>query len=150
MTTHFYEDCPAMASGDGILDIDSLDLEEWVYDCETCQYAKRVEHKSWAGGFRGGLQAALYRLDAVQAAINVGRSKLQVFRLLERDWGDVEIGPDPGFLPLLIMTIEEIMVYSCPTCDVGTSYSRTEDGADIWKCEHCGYETRIPVEDRAG
>ncbi len=150
MTTHFYEDCPEMAEGDEILDTESLDLDDWVYDCKTCQYVERVENKAWAGGFSNGLQEALYSLDEVQAAISVGHSKLQVFRLLIKDWGDTELVPNPQYRPLLIMTEEEISAYYCPTCDVTTYYSRTEDGVDLWLCDHCGHEIRIPIEDRAG
>ena len=112
MATHFYDDCPAMNDGDEMLDKEGLGLEDWVYDCPTCQYVEQVEETAWAGGFYNGLQAALSRLDELQAAINVGHSKLQAFRLLMRDWGDPEMVSDPGYLPLLIMTSEEIMVYS--------------------------------------
>ena len=40
------------------------------------------------------------------------------------------------------------MVYHCPDCDLGTSYSHIEDDADVWRCRRCGGEIRIPVEDR--
>ena len=80
----------------------------------------------------------------------MGHSKLQAFRLLLRDWGDPEMVSDPGYLPLLIMTGEEIMVYQCPECHVGTSYSQTEDDVDVWHCGQCGLEIRIPVEERVG
>ena len=150
MPTHFYNDCPVMNDGDAVLDTEGLDLEDWVYDCPTCRYVEQVEGTAWAGGFYNGLQAALHRLDEVQTAIDLGHSKLQAFRLLMRDWGDPEMVSDPGFLPLLIMTIEELMVYHCPDCDVGTSYSHTEDDADVWRCDRCGGEIRLPVEDRVG
>ena len=150
MATHFYHDCPAMNDGDEVLDKEGLNLEDWVYDCQTCQYVEQVEETAWAGGFYNGLQAALSRLDELQTAINVGHSKLQVFRLLMRDWGDPEMVSDPGYLPLLIMTSEELMVYQCPDCHVGTSYSQTEDDVDVWCCGRCGREIRIPVEERVG
>ena len=135
MTTHFYKDCPRMAEGDEILDTEGLGLDDWVYDCETCQYAERVWDKAWAGGLRNGLQAALYRLDDVHAAINVGHSKLEVFRLLIKEFEDIELVHSPGYLPFLIMTIEEISAYQCPACSVRTSYSRTEDNVDVWLCD---------------
>ena len=150
MATHFYDDCPGMNDGDEVLDKEGLDLEDWVYDCRTCQYVEHVEETAWAGGFYNRLQAALSRLDELQTAINVGHSKLRAFRLLMREWGDPEMVSDPGYLPLLIMTSEELMVYQCPECQVGTSYSRTEDDVDVWNCGQCGGEVRIPVEDRVG
>ena len=104
MATHFYDDCPAINDGDEMLDKEGLDLEDWVYDCPTCQYVEQVEQEAWAGGFYNGLEAAISRLDELQAAINVGHSKLQAFRLLMRDWRDPEMVSDPGYLPLLIMT----------------------------------------------
>ena len=67
-----------------------------------------------------------------------------------RDWGDPDMVSDPGYLPLLIMTSEEIMVYHCPDCHMGTSYSQTEDDVDVWLCGQCGREIRIPVEERVG
>ena len=150
MATHFYHDCPAMQDGDEMLDKEGLDLEDWVYDCRTCQYVEHVEETAWAGGFYNGLQAALVRLDELQTAINVGHSKLQVFRLLMRDWGDPEMVSDPGYLPILIMTSEELMVYQCPDCHVGTSYSQTEGDVDVWCCGRCGREIRMPIEERVG
>ena len=39
-----------------------------------------------------------------------------------RDWRDIEIVSNPRFLPLLIMTDEEIMVYHCSGCGERTSY----------------------------
>ena len=49
MATHFYDDCPAMTDGDEMLDKEGLDLEDWVYDCPTCQYVEQVEETAWAG-----------------------------------------------------------------------------------------------------
>ena len=43
MATHFYNDCPVMNHGDEVLDKEGLDLEDWVYDCRTCQYVEHVE-----------------------------------------------------------------------------------------------------------
>ena len=42
------------------------------------------------------------------------------------------------------------MVCQRPDCHVGTSYSQTEDDADVWRCGQCGLEIRIPVEERVG
>ena len=89
-------------------------------------------------------------ISSIGTAINVGHSKLQAFLLLLRDWGDPEMVSAPGYLPLLIMTSEELMVYQCPDCHVGTSYSQTEDDVDVWRCGQCGHEIRIPVEERVG
>ena len=150
MTTHFYEDCPRIAEGDEILDSEGPAIDDWVYDCQTCQYVENVEKKAWSGGFHNGLQEALYRVDEVQAAIDVGHSKLQVVRLLIRDWGDIELVRNPRYRPLLIMTDDEIMVYHCPTCSVKTSYARTEDDVDVWLCDTCGHEIRISVENQVG
>ena len=143
MATHFYQECPAMAEGDEKLDLDSLDIEDWVYDCETCQYIERVKEEAWSGGFYSGVQATLYSLDEVQAAINVGRSKFQVFRRLITDYEDNELVLSPNYRPLLIMTMEEIAACQCPTCDVVTSYSSTEDGVALWVCINCGYKVRL-------
>ena len=145
MTTHFYNECPGMNDGDGVLDTEGLDLENWVYDCQTCKYVERVERKSWAGGFCNGLQEALDRLDEVQTAINLGHSKLQVFRLLMREWSNIEGLPNPEFRPTLIMSDEELLVYRCSDCNVGTSYFHTEDDEDVWRCDRCGREIRIRV-----
>ena len=149
MTTHIKEDCPAMAEGDEMLD---LFLDEWVYDCEICKYVNREAEENWAGGFRNGLALALDCLDEVQAAIAVGRSKLQVFRLLITAWGDDTLVPNPQYLPLSIMNKEELSAYSCPapTCVGGTDYSHTEDGFDLWLCSRCGHGIWLPVENRPG
>ena len=49
MATHFYDDCPAMNDGDAVLDKEGLDLEDWMYDCRTCQYVEHVEETAWTG-----------------------------------------------------------------------------------------------------
>ena len=145
MATHFHEDCPAMTSDDTVLDIDNLEDEDWLYDCQTCQYTEQRTLRDWEGGYLNGLQHALYKLDEIQTAIQLGRSKLQVFRLLLSDWRDPEsVGRNPDYRPFLIMTLEDIATYSCPTCDMGTDYSRTEGNTDIWRCSNCGHEIRIP------
>ena len=89
-------------------------------------------------------------ISSIGTAISVGHSKLQAFRLLLRDWGDPEMASDPGYLPLLIMTSEELMVCQRPDCHVGTSYSRTEGDVDVWLFGQCGLEIRIPVAERVG
>lgn len=151
MTTHWYTDCPALTLGDDIADSEALDIPE--YDCQTCQYVERHRDKSWRGGYLNGLQQTLYRLDDVQVAIGSGHTKLQVFRLLCRDWSHSEewhTSTDPHFLPLLIMTFEEMQRYQCPTCDAGTGYSHTEGDTDIFVCEHCGHQVGVLVMDRPG
>ena len=45
----------------------------------------------------------------------------QIFRLLVNDWRDRETVWSPEFLPLMIMTEEEIMAHSCPDCERGAS-----------------------------
>ena len=59
MTTHFYKDCPRIAEDDEILDTEFLAVDDWAYDCQTCQYVENIEKKAWSGGFRNGLQEAL-------------------------------------------------------------------------------------------
>ena len=145
MTTHLNKDCPAMNPGDEMVDLEALEVEDWIYDCQTCQYTEERTKWNWEGGYLNGVQHALYKLDEIQTAIQLGRSKLQVFRLLINDWGDPEsVGRNPQHKPLLIMTSEEIADYSCPSCDMGTDYSRTEGNTDIWRCSICGHEIRIP------
>ena len=143
MTTHFNGDCPAMKPGDGIVDTENLEIEDWVYDCMTCRYTEQRIHRAWEGGFLNALQLALYRLDEIQTARELGRSKLQIFRLLVNDWRDRETVWSPEFLPLMIMTDEEILAYSCPDCEIGMSHSRTENDVAVWVCGGCGREMRM-------
>ena len=143
MTTHFNGDCPAMKPGDEIADTENLAVEGWAYDCMTCRYTEQRTQRAWEGGFLNALQLALYRQDEIRTALELGRSKLQIFRLLVDDWRDRETVWSPEFLPLMIMTGEEIMAYSCPDCERGTYYSRRENGEDVWVCDDCGYEIRI-------
>ena len=57
--------------------------------------------KAWEGGYLNGLQHTLYKLEDIQTAIQLGRSKLQAFRLLISDWRDPEsVGRNPSYLPL--------------------------------------------------
>ena len=143
MTTHFNEDCPAMKPGDETVDTGNLAIEGWAYDCKTCRYTEQRIHRAWEGGFLNALQLALYRLDEIQTARELGHSKLQIFRLLVNDWRDRETVWSPEFLPLMIMSEEEIMAYSCPDCERGMSHSRTEDDVVIWTCDGCGREMRM-------
>ena len=143
MTTHLNGDCPAMKPGDVTLDKENLAIEDWAYDCRTCRYTEQRIHRAWEGGFLNALQLALYRLDEIQTARELGRSKLQIFRLLVNDWRDRETVWSPEFLPLMIMTDEEILAYSCPACGKGLFYSRRESDVDVWVCGDCGYEILI-------
>lgn len=145
MTIHMRNDCPVMTTDDTVLDIDNLDVEDWNFDCHTCQYTDKLTLWNWEGGYLNGLQHALHKLEEIQTAIQLGHSKFQVFRLLISDWGDPEsVGRNPQHLPLLIMTPEEIAAYSCLNCDIGTEYSRTEGNTDIWRCSICGHEIQVP------
>ena len=108
--------------------IEAVAEQEEECNCETCRHDEVVGQRTWDGGLRNGLFSALCYLDEIQAAIAVGQSKVQVLRTLIRKWGDVE--PSPHFLPLMIMTPQEMMDLTCPTCEAGTRYSRTEDKVD--------------------
>ena len=120
MATHLRDDCPLMAAGDETVNMEELEVEDWIYDCQTCQYTEQRTHRAWEGGYLNGVHHTLYKLDDIQTAMQLGRSKLQVFRLLISDWADSEsVGRNPGYLPLLIMTPEEIEARSCPTCNRG-------------------------------
>ena len=143
MKTHINGDCPAMEPGDGMADTGNFAIEEWAYDCMICRYTEKRIHRAWEGGFLNALQLALYRLEEIQTARELGRSKLQIFRLLVDDWRDRETVWSPEFLPLMIMTDEEIMAYSCPDCERGMSYSRTENDVAVWACDVCGREMRM-------
>ena len=132
-----------MKPGDETVDTENLEIEGWAYDCRTCRYTERRIQRAWEGGFLNALQLALYRLDEIQTARELGHSKLQIFRLLVNDWRDRETVWSPEFLPLMIMTEEEIMAYSCPDCERGMSHSRTEDDVVIWTCDGCGREMRM-------
>ena len=149
MRLHFYSDCPVKVEGDEILDIDSLELEEWIYDCEVCSYIESARSDSWSGGFVNGIIRVLCSLGEVATAINVGKSKLFVLRQLLQREGDNYV-PQPGYLPLLIMTPEELEPYTCPNCNAGTYYVFSETGEDVWQCGLCNYERRFPIADRIG
>ena len=145
MATHLRDDCPVMADGDATVDMENLEVDDWIYDCRVCRYTEHHTDKAWEGGYLNGLQHTLYKLEDIQTALHLGRSKLQAFRLLISDFRDPEsVGRNPGFLPLMIMTSEEIAAHSCRTCDMGTDYSRTEGKTDIWRCGNCGHEIQIP------
>ena len=143
MTTHFNEDCPAMEPGDETVDTENLEIEDWRMTAGPAAYTEQRIHRAWEGGFLNALQLALYRLDEMQTARELGRSKLQIFRLLVNDWGDRETVWSSEFLPMMIMTDEEIMAYSCPDCERGMSHSRTENDAVVWVCGKCGREMRM-------
>ncbi len=72
--------------------------------------------------------------------MELGRSKPQIFRLPVNDWRDREMAWRPEFLPLMIMTGEEIMARSCPDCEMGMSHSRTESNVVAWVRGGCGRE----------
>lgn len=158
---HLSSDCPMMNKGDGVFNptvdemLDALDFEEEepdheeVSDCVVCVYASRIYEDAWLGGFLNGLQATLYDLDEMNAAIAAGFSKVQVFRQLKSNF-DPDLGSHPQFLPLLIMTREELEKYCCTVCGEATDFLRSEDGTDKWACHRCGHEISIPFQERIG
>ena len=132
-----------MKPGDETVDKESLEIEDWVSYCRICRYTEQQIHRAWEGRFLNGLQLAPYWLEEIQTAMELGRSKPQIFRLLVNDWRDREMAWRPEFLPLMIMTEEEIMAYSCPDCERGMFHSRTEDDVVVWACGDCGREMRM-------
>ena len=72
-----------------------------MYDCSTYRYTEERIHRAWEGGFLNALQLALYRLEEIQTAMELVRSKLQIFRLLVNGWRDRETVWSPEFLPLM-------------------------------------------------
>ena len=41
MATHLRDDCPVMAAGDATLDMENLEVEDWIYDCQVCRYTEQ-------------------------------------------------------------------------------------------------------------
>ena len=79
-----------MKPGDETVDTENLKIEDWVYDCGICRYTEQRIHRVWEGGFLNALQLAVYGLEEIHMARELGRSKLQIFRLLVNDWRDPE------------------------------------------------------------
>ena len=51
MATHLRDDCPVMADGDATVDMDNLEVDDWIYDCRVCRYTEHHTDKAWEGGY---------------------------------------------------------------------------------------------------